>query len=150
MKSNLGRVLLFRVGPKDAEAISKALLPFKVRVQTISPQQESLPLGTLAGLAEDIPVPESANGELTESMMVLCFFSSKELDQILLALRDPSLPKISLKAVLTEHNKFFSPFTLLTELSKEREAFRRQREENPQDGRPRDGSPRDGSPRFRG
>ncbi len=129
MKSNMGKVLIFHMEPQNAEKISAALLPLKVRVQTITPEQESLPLGTLAGLAEEIPIPQTADALLTESMMVLCFLSSKELDRVLLALKEPSLPKISLKAVLTEYNKFLSPAALLLELSKEREAFRKQEEE---------------------
>lgn len=52
-------------------------------------------------------------GKIPVEMMVLHQFTNRRLDELLLNLRKAGVPKIELKAVLTEHNSA-GPFTIST------------------------------------
>ena len=54
-------------------------------------------------------------------MLVLKQFSSRRIDELLLNLRKAGVPRISLKAVLTEHNCGWTFYALYNELREEHE-----------------------------
>ena len=56
-----------------------------------------------------------------EEMLVLKQFSSRRIDELLLNLRKAGVPRISLKAVLTEHNCGWTFYALYEELREEHE-----------------------------
>lgn len=58
---------------------------------------------------------------IPEEVMVLKQFSSQRLDQLLMNLRKAGVPKIALKAVLTEHNSNWTFYHLYQELKEEHE-----------------------------
>ena len=70
--------------------------------------------GTTAG--EEIPV-------IPEEMLVMKQFSSRRLDELLLNLRKAGVPRIALKAVVTEQNAQWPFYSLYQELRKEHEAM---------------------------
>ena len=75
------------------------------------------------------PEPESAGavpGKLPvipEEVMVLKQFSSQRLDMLLAGLRRAGVPRIALKAVLTEHNSDWTFYHLYQELKEEHETM---------------------------
>ncbi len=114
------RVLLFNVN--DAEKRAKILLAASrlgLRCAVIAPEVFSQPLGFLLGEPGFLPSP-GTSASFEEEMLVM-----EELSPPLLeALRAMHAP-VALKAVVTEHNRAWSPAQLCGELRKEREALRR-------------------------
>lgn len=68
--------------------------------------------GSEAGQEEDLPV-------IPEEMLVLHHFSSQRLDELLVNLRKAGVPKIQLKAVITETNCQWTFYHLYEEISEE-------------------------------
>ena len=66
-----------------------------------------------------------------EEMMVLKQFSNRRLDELLLNLRKAGVPRIALKAVLTEHNCGWTFYALYHELREEHEKMSAMAKEEP-------------------
>ena len=96
-----------------------------IHVKAVMPWEYALPIGALAG----IPVGRSAaplSGEgFSEAMLVMCHMLSPQLDAFLQGMRDESIPRIPLKAVLTPSNITWTSRQLYDELAREHEAFRK-------------------------
>ena len=60
---------------------------------------------------------------IPEEVMVLKQFSSQRLDMLLAGLRRAGVPRIALKAVLTEHNSDWTFYHLYQELKEEHETM---------------------------
>ena len=60
---------------------------------------------------------------IPEEVMVLKQFSSQRLDMLLSGLRRAGVPRIALKAVLTEHNSDWTFYHLYQELKEEHETM---------------------------
>ena len=69
------------------------------------------------------PAGEKTDGAIEEQMLVLHQFTERRLDQLLFQLRKAGVPKIELKAIVTEQNSRWTLYQLYEELRKEREAF---------------------------
>lgn len=65
----------------------------------------------------------SCNEVFDEEMLVMCGFNSRLLDIFLREYKKRHIEPVSLKAMLTEHNKKWSSVQLYTELCRERAAF---------------------------
>ena len=63
----------------------------------------------------------------TGEMLVFCGFASDDLDSFLQGYKQTGVPRVDLKAVLTQYNADWTPKKLFEELSKEREAFEKQK-----------------------
>ena len=75
------------------------------------------PLKKAPGLfREKLPV-------IPEEVMVLKQFSGQRLDMLLSGLRGAGVPRIALKAVLTEHNSDWTFYHLYQELKEEHETM---------------------------
>ena len=72
--------------------------------------------------AEDAKEAEPFSGE----MMVFCGFSSDDLDTFIQGYKVTGIPRVELKAVLTQYNADWTPAKLYEELNKEKEAFDKQ------------------------
>lgn len=91
-----------------------------IRIKNISPEQAGQQVGFLAGMegfleqeiTEPIPVME-------EEMLVMKYFTSRRVDELLLNLRKAGVPKIALKAVVTESNSGWTLYHLYEELKEE-------------------------------
>lgn len=135
---------------KHVAMMKSVLVRMGVRIRNIGPAQVMETVGCLAGVdgfpasgegtgagdgagkdeADRVPgEPEKnrAGGlpEIPVEMMVLKKFSGKRLDELLLNLRKAGVPKIELKAVLTEHNSPWTFYHLYEELKEEHEAMGR-------------------------
>ena len=87
--------------------LKMALLPFKLRIKTIEPQDYSQPIGYLAGEKE---------------MLILAGITGNLFDQVLYTLRKAGTP-VDYKAVLTEHNQNWNCMQLYKELEKEHNMY---------------------------
>ena len=61
--------------------------------------------------------------ELEEEMLVMKNFTNRRIDELLAGLRRAGVPKVELKAVVTETNCGWTFYALYEELKKEREAM---------------------------
>lgn len=107
---------------KHVAKLKSVLVRMGIRIRNIGPDQVNQTVGYLAGVPG---YEENADaGELPaigEEMLVLKQFSSRRIDELLLNLRKAGVPRISLKAVLTEHNCGWTFYALYEELREEHE-----------------------------
>lgn len=64
--------------------------------------------------------------EITEDILILCHFTEEKLDEFLDSMKKGRIPRVSLKAVLTAQNCFWTFAQLFQELTEEREHFYRE------------------------
>ncbi|WP_283609076.1 DUF3783 domain-containing protein [Faecalispora anaeroviscerum] len=122
-------VLLYRLtedtelGKSAIEAFSRAGIPCR----PVTQEQLGETVGALASAS---PEGKSYDGEIPErSAMVFSGFTSNRLDQVLNRLHTVDPRNQAMKAVVTDTNRTWSFEELLHELSREREAIRRQLQE---------------------
>lgn len=134
---------------KHVAMMKSVLVRMGVRIKNIGQDQVMETVGYLAGMdgfkprAEgggeedgqnepEINEPEqnapSQNGpgscpEIPAQVMVLKQFSGRRLDELLMNLRKAGVPKIELKAVLTEYNSLWTFYHLYEELKEEHAAM---------------------------
>ncbi|MDO4555155.1 MAG: DUF3783 domain-containing protein [Lachnospiraceae bacterium] len=120
-KNNGETVLLYNIVDKSLQKKYQIVcLKLGIRVKAVKKEQLKEPVGALAGAKEVALHGEIYEGEgFVEPMMVMKGFGSARLDEFLLALKKDKIPKIDLKAVLTEYNKEWDSFQLYEELKKE-------------------------------
>ena len=138
-------VLYYNPGNAPKPALMKSVLVrMGVRIRNIGPEQVMEKVGYLAGMegyeaaggsaGADGAGAQGADGERTgagpgelpvipEEVMVLKQFSSQRLDMLLAGLRRAGVPRIALKAVLTEHNSDWTFYHLYQELKEEHETM---------------------------
>ncbi|MFR1894637.1 DUF3783 domain-containing protein [Hungatella sp.] len=117
---------------KEAGNASKAaklkgvLIRMGIRIKNITPEQTGQTVGYLAGF-EGFDERETEEGtvlpELEEEMLVMKNFTNRRIDELLAGLRRAGVPKVELKAVVTETNCGWTFYSLYEELKKEREAM---------------------------
>ena len=113
---------------KHVAMMKSVLVRLGIRIRNIGPDQVMETVGYLAGMEGFQPrdTDGSADKSLPEipvEMMVLKQFSNRRLDELLMNLRKAGVPKIALKAVLTEHNSAWTFYHLYEELKEEHEAM---------------------------
>lgn len=136
---------------KHVAMMKSVMVRMGVRIRNIGPEQVLETVGYLAGMDGFLAAGDGtaggngpADGDRTasvdmlsdaasdvvsdgglpvipEEVMVLKQFSSQRLDQLLMNLRKAGVPKIALKAVLTEHNSNWTFYHLYQELKEEHE-----------------------------
>ena len=102
-----------------------------VRIRNISPEQMGETVGFLAGLEgydpaeerEEFPAP-------AEEMLVMKNFTSRKIDELILAIRKAGLKKIELKAVVTPTNAGWTFYKLYEEIREERRQVLEQAEKS--------------------
>lgn len=109
-----------------AAKLKSVLVRMGVRIKNISREQTGQTVGYLAGY-DGYEETALAEGEalpvVEEEMLVMKNFSSRRIDELLAGLRRAGVPKIGLKAVVTETNCGWTFYALYEELKKEREAM---------------------------
>lgn len=122
---------------KHVAMMKSVLVRMGVRIKNIGPEQVLEKVGYLAGMEGYEAAGESAVGGgieaagtgpaelpvIPEEVMVLKQFSSQRLDMLLSGLRRAGVPRIALKAVLTEHNSGWTFYHLYQELKEEHETM---------------------------
>lgn len=113
--------------PRQTPHVAKlkgVLVQMGVRIKNIQPEQVLQTVGYLAGMDgfEELEV----TGELPmleEEMLVIKGFAEKRIDELLKNLRRAGVPKINLKAVITESNSPWTFYKLYEEIKEEHEAM---------------------------
>ena len=112
-----------------AAKLKGVLVQMGIRIKNISPEQADQKIGYLAGYdGYEENTDSRENGEevhpaIEEEMLVMKNFTSRRIDELLAALRKAGVPKIALKAVVTETNCNWTFYALYEELKKEHEAM---------------------------
>lgn len=118
------KILLFNIDAGKAELIKSLCGGMGIQLVTIYKNQYGEKIGALAGINGFAPSMAVYSGEdFAAEMMVLCGFSSDELDEFLEKYRDAKIPPIILKAVATQHNISWSAADLYRELTQEHKFF---------------------------
>ena len=109
-------------GMKKHEMMMKSVLVrMGVKIRNVKPEQVMETIGCLAGMPG---FPEQAKVEeplpvIPEQMLVMKDFTGSRIDTLLSQLRKAGVPKIALKAIVTEHNCGWSFYKLYEELKEE-------------------------------
>lgn len=129
-------VLYYNPGtPETMEHVAKlksVLVRMGIRIRNVSPEQVNQTVGYLAGVPRFEENKDAGEAPVIgEEMMVLKQFSNRRLDELLLNLRKAGVPRIALKAVLTEHNCGWTFYALYHELREEHEKMSAMAKEEP-------------------
>ena len=130
-------VLYYNPGNAPKTALMKSVLVrMGIRIKNVSKEQTGETIGDLLGIEKgadslkekpdeksDERPNEKLDGTIEEQMLVLHQFTERRLDQLLMELRKAGVPKIELKAIVTEQNSRWTLYQLYEKLKKEREAF---------------------------
>ena len=115
---------------KHVAMMKSVLVRMGIRIRNIGPEQVLETVGYLAGMdgfqvLDKAPEGHEAAGlpVIPVEMMVLKQFSNRRLDELLMNLRKAGVPRIGLKAVLTEHNSTWTFYHLYEELKEEHETM---------------------------
>lgn len=127
-------VLYYNPGNAPKPALMKSVLVrMGIRIKNVTDGQTGETIGNLLGIKTEEPLnkeeentavsQEKTDNPIEEQMLVLYQFTERRLDQLLFQLRKAGVPKIDLKAIVTEQNSRWTLYQLYEELKKEREAF---------------------------
>ena len=117
------QILLYNIKDKKrAMDIRRVLMPLKIRIKTISPDEFAHPIGYLLGLsgyeASDAPAQDYF---FEDEMMIMAGFTSYDIDQLIRGFHKRIIQGIPLKAIVTPHNQEWRSFKLYGDLKKEHE-----------------------------
>lgn len=127
MKSRVFETVLYYT-PEPSEKAAKlkgVLVRMGIRIKNISPEQAGETIGSLLGIAGyeknsgENEAAEKALPVMDQEMLVMHRFSERRLDELLMNLRKAGVPKIALKAIVTESNAGWSFGQLYEELLEE-------------------------------
>lgn len=111
-------ILLYAPAAPWADGVKKLCALWGLRLRPVEPGETGR---TLDSLAFGKPYSPTPGGPIPEPLLVLCGFSSAQLDSLLAALRKAGVPQGCLKAVLTPSNANWTLAALYQELCRERE-----------------------------
>lgn len=111
---------------KQEMMMKSVLVRMGVKIRNVSPDQVMESVGYLAGVPgfekrEVLQQPEEEEKmpQITEQMLVMKDFTSRRIDALLLNLRKAKVPRINLKAIVTEQNAGWSFYHLYEEIGEE-------------------------------
>ena len=111
---------------KQEMMMKSVLVRMGVKIRNVAPDQVMESVGYLAGVPgfekrEVLQQPEAEEKmpQITEQMLVMKDFTSRRIDALLLKLRKAKVPKINLKAIVTEQNAGWSFYHLYEEIGEE-------------------------------
>lgn len=103
--------------------VKGVLVQMGVKIKNLTPARCVMKVGYLAGMEgfekETVSGQERQLSFMKEEMMIMAGFSEERLDMLLSGLRKAGVPKINLKAIVTETNAQWTPCELYMELAKE-------------------------------
>ncbi|MCI8577663.1 MAG: DUF3783 domain-containing protein [Lachnospiraceae bacterium] len=115
-------VLYYTPDPQDSAAKLKGVLVrMGIRIRNVAPDQVLEQVGALAGMPGFRLQEErgTALAVIPQKMLVMYRFSSQRMDELLRNLRKAGVPRIDLKAVITESNCQWTFYHLYEEISEE-------------------------------
>ena len=123
---NKSTVLIFNFSEEKLKMLKMVCMMMGIRFKIIPKENYLQPIGALFAI-EGIEMNDKiyTGEEFSEEMMLLCNFNSEKLQKFLQGTQRLGVGKIDLKALLTEHNKTWSPIEIFAELNKERAEFKK-------------------------
>lgn len=112
--------------PERGRLLEKAIQHMNIQLVPIRPEHFRQTVGHLAkikGFPKKPVSPLEAPPFINREVLVMCNFSEEKLDQFLGAMKAGQVPHISLKAVLTAQNCFWTFSQLFEELYEEHQNF---------------------------
>lgn len=106
-----------------AAKLKAVLVRMGIRIKNISPDQVNQTVGYLAGFDGFEETEQMECPDLEEEILVMKNFSSRRIDELLSNLRRAGVPKIDLKAVITDTNCKWKFYDLYLELKEEHDAM---------------------------
>ncbi|MEY8356527.1 DUF3783 domain-containing protein [Lachnospiraceae bacterium 54-53] len=106
-----------------AAKLKAVLVRMGIRIRNISPDQTGQTVGYLAGMDGFEEQAKEEGQVLEEEILVMKNFSDRRIDELLLNLRRAGVPKIALKAVITDTNCKWKFCDLYQELKKEHDTM---------------------------
>ncbi|MDR0922799.1 MAG: DUF3783 domain-containing protein [Hungatella sp.] len=106
-----------------AAKLKAVLVRMGIRIKNISPDQVNQTVGYLAGFDGFEEREQMECPDLEEEILVMKNFSSRRIDELLSNLRRAGVPKIDLKAVITDTNCKWKFYDLYLELKEEHDAM---------------------------
>ena len=114
------KLLIFNMDESKVSLIRTLCENLNIRLIKIFRPQYGETIGALAGISIFRLTNQPYRGEgFSMEMMIMCGFSSEELDVFLDAYRQAGIPPVWLKATLTPHNMNWTAAQLYNELSEE-------------------------------
>lgn len=120
-------VLYYNPAVSSKTALVKGVLVcMGIRIRNITPEQTVQTVGYLAGFEgfEELEQPDTLP-VMEEEMLVMLNFTSQRIDELLLQLKKAKVPKIELKAVVTETNCKWTFDKLYQEIKEEHDAMQK-------------------------
>lgn len=130
-------VLYYSPAPRPyVTKLKGVLVRMGVRIRNIGTDQVNQKVGYLAGMPgfeeeHNPPVPL-----IEDEILVMKNFTSRRIDELLMNLRKAGVPKIALKAVITEQNSKWTFYQLYEELKEEHTAMSGLQQSQPQQNQP--------------
>lgn len=106
-----------------AAKLKAVLVRMGIRIKNISPDQTGQTVGYLAGFDGFEEMEQEECPYVEEEILVMKNFSNSRIDELLLNLRRAGVPKIGLKAVITDTNCKWKFYDLYLELKKEHDTM---------------------------
>lgn len=123
--ANSSKILLFHVEPAKCRQIESICRTLHIQVVKVKPASYEQTLGYLAGISGFNRQNTTYTGpELPSEMLVFAGMDSDLVDTFLDAYKKASIPPIGLKAIVTQHNIFWTATALYKELFKEHHSLR--------------------------
>lgn len=127
-KSVMETVLYY--SPEDPPYVSKlkgVMVRMGIRIKNVSAAQVMEQVGALAGMKgfaktldqNEAPAQKEELPVIPEEVLVMCNFSRRRMDEFMMNLRKAGVPKIQLKAIVTETNCRWTFYHLYEEISEE-------------------------------
>ena len=152
-----GQELVLYYNPESSSKVMKlkgVLVRMGVRIRNVTPEQVLESVGALAGISGyergkqsmvQETAPEGTAGQnaqpdgteqnadtlpvIQEEMLVMHGFTSRRIDELLFNLRKAGVPKVELKAIVTESNAGWTFYHLYEEIKEEHERMKQMEQE---------------------
>lgn len=118
------KLLAFHFNETELFQLRQLAAALKIRIEAVDSIDYKQTLGDLVSGKKN-PLTEAFTGDVPEeNLLLLCDFTEKRMDKLLLSLRKSQLP-IDYKAVLTPTNRQWNVLRLLLEMRAEKAAYER-------------------------
>ena len=118
-------ILFYNLDNAKGRKLKFLCLKYKIRIKNVRKDQYSQTLTTLLAdksTAAPADFTSDPTKDFSDEMLIFCGFTGQMLDSFLGEFGKNKIPRITLKAVLTEQNATWDSYRLHTELAAEHEA----------------------------
>lgn len=123
----MNNLLMYHIPQEKSRIIKAIALQHGFRIRVVKPEETGLSVGALAELPGAAPVGKGSAGPIEDEMLVLCNVPAEAFHSFLAQLRGKTAP-VTLKAVVTEHNKGWTLTRLYENLLEEHRATEKLKE----------------------